>query len=113
MKFKITKKNFIIFCVYCLLLLYFCAIAVLNFSSFSQDGTFYGLLPFKAFTSDYIGLTIGLFIAVLILIFTSVSSKIFSKEKGEGWGLFFSEKTSDGYSKWASDKDIKTDKTDV
>ena len=69
MKFKITKKNFIIFCVYCLLLLYFCAIAVLNFSSFSQDGTFYGLLPFKAFTSDYIGFTIGLFIAVLILIF--------------------------------------------
>ena len=113
MKFKITKKNFIIFCVYCLLLLYFCAIAVLNFSSFSQDGTFYGLLPFKAFTSDYIGLTIGLFIAVLILIFTSVSSKIFSKEKGEGWGLFFSEKTSDGYSKWASDKDIKTDKNIV
>ena len=113
MKFKITKKNFIIFCVYCLLLLYFCAIAVLNFSSFSQDGTFYGLLPFKAFTSDYIGFTIGLFIAVLILIFTSVSSKIFSKEKGEGWGLFFSEKTSDGYSKWASDKDIKTDKNIV
>ena len=86
---------------------------VLNFSSFSTDGTFYGLLPFKAFTPQYIGFTLGLFVAALILIFTSVSSKIFSKDKGEGFGLFFSEKSSDGYSKWASDKDIKTDKNIV
>ncbi|MDD5865050.1 MAG: type IV secretory system conjugative DNA transfer family protein [bacterium] len=113
MKFKVTKKNFILFCIYCVLLLYFCAIAVLNFSSFSQEGKFYGLLPFKAFSSEYIGFTIGLFIATLILIFVSVSSKIFSKEKGNGWGLFFTEKSSDGYSKWASDKDIKNDKNIV
>lgn len=113
MKFKVTKKDFMLFCIYCGILLYFCAIAVLNFSSFSTDGTFYGLLPFKAFTPQYIGFTLGLFIAALILIFTSVSSKIFSKEKGEGFGLFFSEKSSDGYSKWASDKDIKTDKNIV
>ena len=109
MKFKVTKKDFMLFCIYCGILLYFCAIAVLNFSSFSTDGTFYGLLPFKAFTPQYIGFTLGLFVAALILIFTSVSSKIFSKEKGDGFGLFFSEKSSDGYSKWASDKDLKTD----
>lgn len=113
MKFKVTKKDFMLFCIYCGILLYFCAIAVLNFSSFSTDGTFYGLLPFKAFTPQYIGFTLGLFVAALILIFTSVSSKIFSKEKGEGFGIFFSEKSSDGYSKWASDKDIKTDKNIV
>ena len=113
MKFKVTKKDFMLFCIYCGILLYFCAIAVLNFSSFSTDGTFYGLLPFKAFTPQYIGFTLGLFIAALILIFTSVSSKIFTKDKGEGFGLFFSEKGSDGYSKWASDKDIKTDKNIV
>ena len=113
MKFKVTKKDFMLFCIYCILLLYFCAIAVLNFSSLSLDGKFYGLLPFKAFTPEYIGFTFGLFIAVLILIFTSVSSKIFSKEKSEGFGLLFSEKTSDGYSKWASEKDIKTDKNIV
>lgn len=113
MKFKVTKKDFMLFCIYCGILLYFCAIAVLNFSSFSTDGTFYGLLPFKAFTHQYIGFTLGLFVAALILIFTSVSSKIFSKDKGEGFGLFFSEKSSDGYSKWASDKDIKTDKNIV
>lgn len=113
MKFKVTKKDFMLFCIYCGILLYFCAIAVLNFSSFSTDRTFYGLLPFKAFTPQYIGFTLGLFVAALILIFTSVSSKIFSKDKGEGFGLFFSEKSSDGYSKWASDKDIKTDKNIV
>lgn len=113
MKFKVTKKDFMLFCIYCGILLYFCAIAVLNFYSFSTDGTFYGLLPFKAFTPQYIGFTLGLFVAALILIFTSVSSKIFSKDKGEGFGLFFSEKGSDGYSKWASDKDIKTDKNIV
>ena len=113
MKFKVTKKDFMLFCIYCGILLYFCAIAVLNFSSFSTDGTFYGLLPFKAFTPQYIGFTLGLFVAALILIFASVSSKIFSKDKGEGFGLFFSEKSSDGYSKWASDKDIKTDKNIV
>ena len=113
MKFKVTKKDFMLFCIYCGILLYFCAIAVLNFSSFSTDGTFYGLLPFKAFTPQYIGFTLGLFVAALILIFTSVSSKIFSKEKGDGFGLFFSEKSSDGYSKWASYKDIKTDKNIV
>lgn len=113
MKFKVTKKDFMLFCIYCGILLYFCAIAVLNFSSFSTDGTFYGLLPFKAFTPQYIGFTLGLFVAALILIFTSVSSKIFSKDKGEGFGLLFSEKGSDGYSKWASDKDIKTDKNIV
>ncbi|MBE6155306.1 MAG: DUF87 domain-containing protein [Firmicutes bacterium] len=110
MKFKITPKDFMMFVFYCFLLLYFCAIAVLNFVSFSNDGTFYGLLPFKAFTFEYIGYTFGLFIAVLIFIFSQVSSYIFDKEKGPGFGLHITEKSSDGYSKWASEKDIKTDK---
>ena len=110
MKFKITPKDFMLFLIYCGVLLYFCAIAVLNFVSFSNDGTFYGLLPFKAFTFEYIGYTFGLFIVTLIFIFTSVSSYIFDKEKGPGFGIHLSEKSSDGYSKWASEKDIKTDK---
>ena len=110
MRFKVEPKAFMLFLIYCGILLYFCAIAVLNFISFSTDGTFYGLLPFKAFTIEYIGYTIGLFIGVLVLIFSSVSSYIFDKEKGLGFGIHLSEKSSDGYSKWASEKDIKTDK---
>ncbi len=108
MKFKVEPKDFLLFVIYCGLLLYLCAIAVLNFSSLSTDGTFYGLLPFKAFTPQYIGATLLLFIVALVAIFSSVSSYIFKKEKGEGgFGLIFKKKSSDGYSSWAKDKDIK------
>ena len=67
MKFKITPKDFLIFCLYCILLLYLCAIAVLNFSSFLNEGEFYGLLPFKAFTGDYIVLTLFMFFISLVM----------------------------------------------
>ena len=43
MKFRVAKKDFIIFIIFCVFLLYLCAIAVLNFSSFASDGTFSGL----------------------------------------------------------------------
>ena len=107
MKFKVEPKDFMLFVIYCVLLLYLCAIAVLNFASLADTGTFYGLLPFKAFTSRYIGATFLLFFAVLIGIFSTVSSLIFKKEKEFGFGLSFKKKSSDGYSKWAKDKDIK------
>ena len=109
MKFKVEPKDFLLFCIYCVLLLYLCAIAVLNISSLAQDGTFYGLLPFRAFTGKYLPLTLLLFIASLVAIFTSVSSYIFKREKGShGIGLKLKEKSSDGYSKWSSEKDIKS-----
>ena len=112
MKFKISPKDFFMFCLYCILLLYLCAIAVLNFSSFINEGEFYGLLPFEAFTGKYIGLTLFMFVVALILIFTSVSSYIFNKEKGKGFGLKIGEKQESGYARWATDKEIKND-TDV
>ena len=109
MKFKIEPKDFLLFCIYCVLLLYLCAIAVLNVASLANEGTFYGLLPFKAFTGMYLPVTLFLFIAALVAIFSSVSSYIFKKDKGDhGIGIKFKEKSNDGYSKWASDKDIKS-----
>lgn len=108
MKFKVEPKDFMLFVIYCLLLLYLCAIAVLNISSLSADGTFYGLLPFKAFTPDYIGATLILFIIAIVAIFSTVSSYIFKREKGEvGIGITLKKKSSDGYSSWAKEKDIK------
>lgn len=108
MKFKVEPKDFLLFCIYCGLLLYLCAIAVLNIHSLAQEGTFYGLLPFKAFTGAYLPITLLLFIGALVAIFSSVSSYIFKKEKGShGIGLIFKDKSSDGYSKWAKEKDIK------
>ncbi len=109
MKFKISPKDFLIFCLYCVLLLYLCAIAVLNFSSFINEGEFYGLLPFKAFTKDYIFLTLFMFVISLIFIFTSVSSYVFSKEKGRGIGLKLGEKTESGYARWSTEKEMKSD----
>lgn len=107
MKFKVEPKDFLLFVVYCGLLLYLCAIAVLNFVSLSTDGTFYGLLPFLAFTPKYIAATLILFIISLVGIFTSVSSYIFKKDKDGGFGIILKKKSSDGYSSWAKDKDIK------
>lgn len=107
MRFKVEPKDFLLFVLYCILLLYLCAIAVLNFASLSYDGTFYGLVPFKAFTGNYLPATILLFIAALVGIFASVSSYIFKKDKSGFLGIVFKEKSSDGYSKWAKDKDIK------
>ena len=110
MKFKIEPKDFMLFCIYCGLLLYLCAIAVLNISSLAQEGQFYGLLPFRAFTGVYLPVTLLLFFGALIAIFSSVSSYIFKRDKGShGVGLIFKGKSSDGYSKWASDKDIKSE----
>lgn len=109
MKFKITPKDALIFCLYCILLLYLCAIAVLNFSSFINEGEFYGLLPFEAFTSDYIVLTLFMFVIALVLIFSSVSSYIFNKEKGKGFGIKLGEKQESGYARWATEKEIKND----
>ena len=109
MKFKVEPKDFLLFCIYCGLLLYLCAIAVLNISSLTHEGTLYGLLPFEAFTGNYLPLTLILFIASLVAIFTSVSSYIFKREKGShGIGILFKGKSSDGYSKWSTEKDIKS-----
>lgn len=109
MKFKISPKDFLIFSLYCLLLLYLCCIAVLNFSSFINTGEFYGLLPFKAFTKDYLLLTLFMFFISLVIIFTSVSSYIFNKEKGKGFGIKLGEKQEAGYARWSTEREIKSD----
>ena len=112
MKFKVSSQDFLLFVGFCVLLFYLCAIGVLNFSSFGNTGEFHGLSPFMAFTPQFLPATIVLFLVMLILIFTSVSGYIFNKEKGGGLGLVFGEKSEKGYSRWATEKEIKTD-TDV
>ncbi len=107
MKFKVEPKDFFIFILYCLILLYLCALAVSNLFSLLNTGTFAGLIPVSAFTR-YLFITLILFVGVLVLIFTSVSSYIFDKEKGHGIGLKVQEKNkNDGYSRWSTDKEIK------
>ncbi len=110
MKFRVTAKDLVIFLVFCLFLLYLSAIAVLNVTSLLNEGDFYGVLPFAAFASPYLGATIVVFMAVLIAIFLSVSSYIFDREKGSGIGLKFGEKDEKGYSRWSKDREIKSSK---
>ncbi len=107
MKFRVSSKDFIIFVIFCIFLLYLCAIAVLNFSSFAEDGSFYGLNPFPAFTGDYLLLTIFMFVVALIIIFSSVSSYIFDRDKSAKKLLTIGEKEEKGYSRWAKEKEIK------
>ena len=108
MKFKVEPKDFFIFTVYCIILLYLCALIVSNLFCLLQTGTFYGLIPLSAFSVKYLPITLLLFFGALIFIFTSVSSYIFDKEKGSGLSLKIKkDKESDGYSRWATEKEIK------
>ncbi len=110
MKFRVSSKDFTMFAIFCIFLLYLCAIAVLNFSSFAKDGSFYGLNPIEAFTSDYILFTIIMFIGALVAIFSSVSSYIFDKDKSSKKLLTIGEKEEKGYSRWAKEKEMKEDR---
>lgn len=105
MKLKVSAKDLAIFGVFCIFLLYFSAIAVLNVFSLINDGIFYGLSPFEAFTGKYIFGTLLVFFAVLIAIFFSVSSSIF--ERKSGFGLEFGNKEEKGYSRWLKEKEMK------
>lgn len=105
MKFKVEPKDLVIFVCFCVLLLYICCIGVLNISYLANEGHFYGLLPFKAFTPRYLGATIVLFIFALIGVFMAVNSYIFDRESGFGFNI--GAKKNDGYARWAKKSEVK------
>lgn len=105
MKFKVTPKDMIIFSIFCVFLLYFSSIAVLNVITLLNDGVFYGFNPIEAFSGKYIVATLLVFFSVIITIFFSVSSSIFDRQKG--LGITFSEKEEKGYSRWCKEKEMK------
>ncbi len=104
MRFRVETKDLIIFVVFCIFLLYICCIGVLNVASISRTGEFYGLLPFEAFTGEYIATTLVFFVLALIGIFGAVSSYIFDRESGFGFSLGKNEK---GYARWARKGEVK------
>ena len=106
MKFKIEPKNLVIFLTFCVLYLYICCIGVLNVSSILSNGKAYGLVPFEAFTEQYFGATIVLFVLGLLGIFGTVSSYIFDRESGFGFSI---GRTDNGYARWAKKGEIKRD----
>ena len=104
MKFRADEKDIKIFVGFCFLLLYLSAIGVLNAHSLAVDGKFYGLLPFEAFSLDYLMTTLVLFFLVLIGVCCSVSSYFFEREKGFG---ITTDKKDKGYSRWCQDIEMK------
>ena len=107
LKFRAEKKDVIAFAVVSIFILYLICVCVLNFSSLIDEGTPWGLNPFYAFTSRYIGVTMILWIATIGFLFGTTSSYFFTREKGFG---YTSEKKEDGYARWAKDKEIKSAK---
>jgi len=105
LKFKAEPKDVIIFVIFAIALFYIVDIAVLNVVSFISDSTFSGLNPLPGFTREYFAPVMVFYIAALIAVFTSVSSYFFEREKGIGIDL--SPKKEKGYSRWATDKEMK------
>ena len=103
-KFRADAKDIKLFVGFCILLLYVCALGVLNTHSLATSGKFYGIVPFKAFSIQYLPTTITLFFLVLAGVLFSVSSYFFDREKGVG---FTTEKKDKGYSRWCSEKEMK------
>ena len=113
MKFKLkaTPKDWLIFFIFAVILLYLIAVAVLNINSFAVYGYFYGFNPIEAFSPDFLPATIIFYIFALVGIFLSVKSYFFEKEKG--FGFKFGEKEKKGYERFTTEKEIKQDLKEV
>ena len=108
MKFRVSKKDLITLGIFCLLLLYLCAVLVGNFMQVQEDGSFAGLNPFIGLFR-YPAPTFVLFVAFLVTIFLGVKSNIFERKKG-GFGLEIKDKEERGYNRWAKEKEYKDDR---
>lgn len=106
-KFRADPKDWMIFGIFCIFLLYFSAIAVLNIASFASTGTFHGLNPFPAFSSEYFAPTMVVFLGIIIALISSVSNYFFDREKG--FGISSSPKKEKNYARWATDKEMKSE----
>ena len=109
LKFTAEKKDWIMFGIYAVVLLYFVAIAILNIASFASasdiEHMFHGFNPFPAFSSKYIVFTIVFYFVALVASITSVSDRFFDMEKGLGFSS--TKKEEKGYSKWLDEKGLK------
>ena len=111
MKFKLRadSKDWALFGGYCVVLLYFVAIAVLNVIQFAVgdiDHPFAGLNPFPAFGPKFFGLTMFCYIVAVFASIYSVKDKFFDFEDGFGFS-FEGKKNTKGYSRWMEPKELK------
>ncbi len=108
LKLRAEKKDWIMFGIYAVILLYFVAIAVLNLAQFASgdvDHPFHGFNPFPAFRPSFLWITIVLYIVALVASVLSVSDRFFDMEKGIGFST--ESKKEKGYSRWLDEKELK------
>lgn len=105
LKFRAEPKDIAIFLVFSLFLLYLVCLIILNLSSFAQNGTLHGLNPLPAFEPKYLIATLVLYIVILVVIITSVSSHFYEREKGIGFST--GPKKEKNYSRWLTQKEMK------
>ena len=104
LKMRFQKEDMIKFLIYAVILFFMICILVANLISFANDGTFVGIVFFKALSSEYIGTTLVIFILSLLGLVASTKSYFFEFDKGIG---FTTEKKSDGYSNWCDKKTMQ------
>ena len=106
LKLRFDTSDMKKFLIICLVLLYIVAVAISNLSSVTSTGDFTGLNPLPAFSGDLLMSTIVFYFAALIALLISCKSYFFEFE--EGFGISTEKKSSsDGYSKWCDEKDMK------
>ena len=105
LKFRAEPRDWLIFIIFSIFLLFFVAIAVGNVIALVNGIELPGINPFPAFSADLFPLTMIIYLAILILVFSSVSSYFFDREKGIGFTA--APKKEKGYSRWATEKEMK------
>ena len=106
LKFRADAQDLLIFGIFAIFLLYVVALGVINIPVLATEGHFVGLNPLPAFSNENISVTLLFYILFLGGIFASVSSYFFERDEGFG---FTTSKKDKGYSRWAKEKEIKSE----
>ena len=105
LKFRADPKDWMIFIVFSFMWLIIVSLLVVNIYNFMNEEDF-SVNFFLAFTSlTKLGVTLLIFIAGLVVAFTSVKSFFFEREKGIG--ISTGPKKENGYSRWCKNKEMK------
>ena len=104
MKFRADPKDWLIFIIFAIFLLFLCSVGVSNLGEFANEGRLLGI-TFAGFTPRYIAATFATFIVVVMFLLLTVSSYFFDREKG--FGFTSAKKKDKGYSRWATEKEMK------
>ncbi len=105
LKFRVQPKDFVIFIVFSIILLFLVSFVVGNALILLREEGEFTFNIFRGLYFDDILFTLFVFLILEVVIFVSVDSKIF--EGDSGFGLSFGEKESKGYSRWLKEKEMK------